>query len=130
MRIMKNRKRLSHNDLVNEVVRQLLQRFQPSPALIKKRIESLLDRGASCRQPLTDIRVPRGAHRRRQTNAAHGRAPCIPVCSLVSIVGGRESRSPTCLTDGAAAACGAGGSVGSTGDTARLLGFGHAQGGT
>lgn len=46
---MKSRKTLAHNDLVNEVVRQLLPRFQPSPALIKKRIESLLDRGSYMR---------------------------------------------------------------------------------
>ncbi|SHO77120.1 Similar to S.cerevisiae protein CUL3 (Ubiquitin-protein ligase) [Malassezia sympodialis ATCC 42132] len=44
VRIMKSRQTLAHNELVNEVVRQLLPRFQPSPALIKKRIESLLDR--------------------------------------------------------------------------------------
>ncbi|WFD30854.1 hypothetical protein MSPP1_001878 [Malassezia sp. CBS 17886] len=44
VRVMKSRKSLSHNDLVNEVVRQLMPRFQPTPALIKKRIESLLDR--------------------------------------------------------------------------------------
>ena len=44
---MKSRKTLAHNELVNEVVQQLMQRFQPSPALIKKRIESLLDRGTS-----------------------------------------------------------------------------------
>ena len=47
VRIMKSRKTLAHNELVNEVVQQLMQRFQPSPALIKKRIESLLDRGTS-----------------------------------------------------------------------------------
>lgn len=44
VRVMKNRKRLAHNELVNEVVRQLLPRFQPTPVLIKKRIEALLER--------------------------------------------------------------------------------------
>ncbi|KAL4402510.1 Cul4-RING E3 ubiquitin ligase [Malassezia pachydermatis] len=44
VRIMKSRKTMTHNELVNEVVQQLLPRFQPTPALIKKRIESLLDR--------------------------------------------------------------------------------------
>lgn len=41
---MKDRKTMTHNELVNEVVRQLAGRFQPAPALIKKRIESLIDR--------------------------------------------------------------------------------------
>ncbi|WFC99257.1 hypothetical protein MYAM1_002001 [Malassezia yamatoensis] len=44
VRVMKSRKTLSHNDLVNEVIRQLLPRFQPTPTLIKKRIEALLER--------------------------------------------------------------------------------------
>ncbi|KAE8221728.1 hypothetical protein CF319_g4955 [Tilletia indica] len=44
VRIMKNRKTLGHNELVNEVVRQLSSRFVPSPASIKKRIEALIDR--------------------------------------------------------------------------------------
>ena len=44
VRVMKSRRTLPHNDLVHEVVQQLHPRFQPSPALIKKRIESLLDR--------------------------------------------------------------------------------------
>lgn len=47
VRIMKNRKTMEHNDLVNEVIRQLLARFQPAPALIKKRIEALIDKGTS-----------------------------------------------------------------------------------
>ena len=44
VRIMKSRKTLSHNELVSEVIQQLSQRFMPSPALIKKRIEILLER--------------------------------------------------------------------------------------
>lgn len=40
---MKARKTLSHNELVAEVVRQLMTRFTPSPAIIKKRIEGLID---------------------------------------------------------------------------------------
>ena len=39
MRIMKSRKQLQHNQLVTEVVEQLNKRFQPSPLIIKKRIE-------------------------------------------------------------------------------------------
>ena len=34
---------MSHNDLVNEVTRQLASRFQPDPIMIKKRIEGLIE---------------------------------------------------------------------------------------
>ena len=44
VRIMKSRKQLNHNQLVTEVVEQLNKRFQPSPAIIKKRIENLIER--------------------------------------------------------------------------------------
>ncbi|KAF8842115.1 Cullin-domain-containing protein [Paxillus ammoniavirescens] len=44
VRIMKDRKRMTHNDLINEVTRQLAMRFQPNPQDIKKRIETLIDR--------------------------------------------------------------------------------------
>ncbi|KAI5122284.1 hypothetical protein M0805_002364 [Coniferiporia weirii] len=44
VRIMKNRKHMTHNDLVNEVTRQLASRFQPQPLGIKKRIENLIER--------------------------------------------------------------------------------------
>ena len=44
VRIMKTRKRLDHLSLVTEVTRQLLIRFKPDPTLIKRRIESLIDR--------------------------------------------------------------------------------------
>ncbi|KDQ59266.1 hypothetical protein JAAARDRAFT_33992 [Jaapia argillacea MUCL 33604] len=44
VRIMKDRKHMTHNDLVNEVTRQLSSRFQPNPLNIKKRIEGLIDR--------------------------------------------------------------------------------------
>ncbi|KAF8896373.1 Cullin, partial [Infundibulicybe gibba] len=44
VRIMKDRKHMSHNDLVNEVTRQLASRFQPEPLNIKKRIEDLIGR--------------------------------------------------------------------------------------
>ena len=45
MRVMKDRKVLSHNELINEVTRQLTARFQPSPMQIKKRIEALIEVG-------------------------------------------------------------------------------------
>lgn len=44
VRVMKDRKTMTHNDLVNEVIRQLSSRFGPSPTLVKRRIESLIDR--------------------------------------------------------------------------------------
>jgi hypothetical protein len=43
VRIMKSRKQMTHNDLVNEVTRQLASRFQPNPLGIKKRIEGLIE---------------------------------------------------------------------------------------
>lgn len=44
VRIMKSRKMLDHNLLVAEVTRHLNSRFQPSPFLIKQRIEKLIER--------------------------------------------------------------------------------------
>ncbi|KAF9468103.1 Cullin [Collybia nuda] len=44
VRIMKDRKHMGHNDLINEVTRQLTSRFQPNPLGIKKRIEGLIER--------------------------------------------------------------------------------------
>ena len=43
VRVMKNRKTMTHNDLVNEVASQLSSKFQPEPLVIKKRIEHLID---------------------------------------------------------------------------------------
>lgn len=34
---------MTHNDLINEVTRQLATRFQPNPQDIKKRIGTLID---------------------------------------------------------------------------------------
>lgn len=44
VRIMKARKRLAHNSLVTEVIEQLKSRFVPNPIIIKKRVESLIER--------------------------------------------------------------------------------------
>ncbi|CAI5479006.1 unnamed protein product [Closterium sp. Yama58-4] len=44
VRIMKSRRMLDHNNLVSEVTKQLQARFLPNPAVIKKRIESLIER--------------------------------------------------------------------------------------
>ncbi|KAK7266369.1 hypothetical protein RIF29_19013 [Crotalaria pallida] len=44
VRIMKARKSLDHNNVVAEVTKQLQSRFLPNPVLIKKRIESLIER--------------------------------------------------------------------------------------
>lgn len=44
VRVMKSRKILSHNEVVASVTQQLSNRFSPSSAAIKRRIESLLER--------------------------------------------------------------------------------------
>ncbi|PIO72938.1 hypothetical protein TELCIR_05107 [Teladorsagia circumcincta] len=44
VRVMKSRKVLHHNNLITEVTQQLKHRFLPNPVLIKKRIESLIER--------------------------------------------------------------------------------------
>ncbi|WVQ94930.1 hypothetical protein IAU59_002016 [Kwoniella sp. CBS 9459] len=44
VRVMKDRKQMTHNDLISEVAHQLAARFTPSMPLIKKRIEGLIDR--------------------------------------------------------------------------------------
>ncbi|XP_033097413.1 cullin-3-B-like isoform X1 [Anneissia japonica] len=51
VRIMKSRKRRQHNILVSEVTEQLKSRFLPSPVVIKKRIESLIEREYLARTP-------------------------------------------------------------------------------
>lgn len=44
VRIMKSRRVLDHNAVVQEVTKQLSSRFIPNPTVIKKRIESLIER--------------------------------------------------------------------------------------
>jgi cullin 3 len=44
VRIMKSRKTLDHNSLLMEVTRHLASRFNPTPLLIKQRIEKLIER--------------------------------------------------------------------------------------
>jgi len=44
VRIMKARKKMQHNVLIAECTEQLKSRFLPSPVVIKKRIESLIER--------------------------------------------------------------------------------------
>ena len=44
VRIMKSRKKMQHNLLITEVTNQLKSRFLPSPVVIKKRIEGLIER--------------------------------------------------------------------------------------
>ncbi|XP_060530108.1 cullin-3 [Cylas formicarius] len=51
VRIMKSRKQMPHNILVTEVTDQLRSRFLPSPVIIKKRIEGLIEREYLARTP-------------------------------------------------------------------------------
>uniref|UniRef100_A0A182WU43 Cullin family profile domain-containing protein n=1 Tax=Anopheles quadriannulatus TaxID=34691 RepID=A0A182WU43_ANOQN len=51
VRIMKARKRMPHNLLVSDVTSQLKSRFLPSPVIIKKRIEGLIEREYLARTP-------------------------------------------------------------------------------
>merc|ERR1711988_407081 len=44
VRVMKSRKEMEHNALIAEVTGQLTSRFLPHPNVIKKRIESLIER--------------------------------------------------------------------------------------
>lgn len=44
VRVMKSRKEMEHNSLIAEVTGQLTTRFLPHPNVIKKRIESLIER--------------------------------------------------------------------------------------
>lgn len=51
VRIMKARRKLQHNVLVTECTEQLKSRFLPSPVVIKKRIEGLIEREYLARTP-------------------------------------------------------------------------------
>jgi cullin 3 len=44
VKVMKSRKRLSHNDLITEATKILSNKFNPDVSVIKKRIEGLIDR--------------------------------------------------------------------------------------
>lgn len=49
---------MTHIDLMQEVTRQLAGRFQPTPGMIKKRIEALIDVSA-CLRSMFDGRASR-----------------------------------------------------------------------
>ena len=44
VKVMKTRRRLDHNSLITETTKILSQKFNPDPTMIKKRIESLIER--------------------------------------------------------------------------------------
>lgn len=44
VKVMKTRRKIEHNALITEATKILQQKFQPDPLMIKKRIESLIDR--------------------------------------------------------------------------------------
>ena len=51
VRIMKSRKTMKHNDLVQEVIRQSAGRFQPNFSNIKRAIEGLIEKAYLERNP-------------------------------------------------------------------------------
>lgn len=44
VKVMKTRRKIEHNALIAESAKILSQKFNPDPTMIKKRIESLIDR--------------------------------------------------------------------------------------
>lgn len=44
VKVMKTRRKIEHNALIAESTRILSQKFNPDPTMIKKRIESLIER--------------------------------------------------------------------------------------
>ncbi len=44
VKVMKTRRRLDHNSLIGETSKILILKFSPDPIMIKKRIESLIER--------------------------------------------------------------------------------------
>ncbi|CCD52506.1 hypothetical protein BofuT4_P077990.1 [Botrytis cinerea T4] len=56
VRIMKARKEFPHQQLVTEVISQLAQRFQPNINMMKRRIESLIER--EYLERIEDAKVP------------------------------------------------------------------------
>lgn len=44
VKVMKTRRRIEHNALITECTKILSNKFNPDPTMIKKRIESLIDR--------------------------------------------------------------------------------------
>jgi cullin 3 len=44
VKVMKTRRKIEHNALITEATKILSQKFNPDPTMIKKRIESLIDR--------------------------------------------------------------------------------------
>ena len=51
VKVMKTRRRIDHNGLMTETTKILSQKFNPDPVMIKKRIESLIDREYLERDP-------------------------------------------------------------------------------
>jgi len=51
VKVMKTRRRIEHNALLTESTKILINKFKPDPTLIKKRIESLIEREYLERDP-------------------------------------------------------------------------------
>jgi len=51
VRVMKSRKRLDHNQLITEVLKQASEIFSPTTVMIKERIETLIEKEYLARDP-------------------------------------------------------------------------------
>jgi Cullin protein neddylation domain len=80
VRIMKARRVLDHNSIVTEVTRQLSARFLPNPTVIKKRIESLIEREFLERDTTGDGRVSHNRTSIHHINTPAGSPTISGVC--------------------------------------------------
>jgi cullin 3 len=107
VRIMKARRVLDHNTIIAEVTKQLSGRFMPNPAVVKKRIESLIER-EFLERDRTDRKLYRYLGARvalrgggaREHTAALRRSPFVrvtPACTACS--GGTDAclLTPACV---------------------------------
>ena len=72
---------MTHNDLVNEVTRQLASRFQPNPLMIKKRIEGLIEVRLKYCHAVSPLKLPQREYLERcGDRQSHNYLVCCSVC--------------------------------------------------